>query len=575
MSRSMLPRRGLIAAGIAGASVAGLSVVRAPSAMAAGGMQTFPILMPTNDQSGYTDTVNLYYLLAGQASNVLTTKILTARAAPPSAAPVPFTTVVLGPGNFYFGYSYTANGTTTDVPVRVTSTNNIAIIGMGPATTYCSVGGSFQGTSQSSNTPLTSPFYGVFAFDLCNSITISGMRFLGQQQVAAPNGTPQPPPYITTLPAASAITISRGTRIILENLYFEFINGWMIDYRNPNPANDPALTAPVSLDIHGIRGYDCAGGIRIEGFNKTVGASLVDCQTAQLGVSSVSGLQNQNLSFQNLDALFIHDAFDLTGTNLNLSVGPQPNSTPSTPFGHGFHFLGNIANVWFDGINSGGYIAPVAGSWQCGLMIEDDSSGGHASHINISHAVFQTWDVGFNLAGTGYNITLDHCTIANNQTFGGVIGNNSNGSANIGGGIRLDSCTFTTNGRDAVALQTNSGNTFPVNVSDLKIITAGSILPSVTQLATSNEVDPGGENLQITGSGIVSSGNGVGGTVRFCRFNSPIVAYQSADVGVQYSVDLNFTSLSILRFELNEFANTVASNNFSPSAPSLLLSPPS
>jgi hypothetical protein len=505
----VIGRRGLIAAGVGGAAAAGLSVFRAPAALAAtGGLQQVQILMPTGDKTGYTDTYNLYQLLNGNPDKVVASP-LSNPAPPPSGTQVPYTAIVLGAGQFYFGYGY--GSTPTPVSV-VLSAGYQAIIGMGPSTTVCCVGSSFPSAKVPNPTPpvgsLGAPFYGVFQItgngatsDLITGcdITISGLRLAGQSSTIASN------------PAASGIQISNSTRVLLENLTFEYINGWMIDYEQPSK------DAPISLDLRGIRGWYCAGGVKIDGNNQTVGASLVDCETAQLGVDSGP--------FAALDALCIHDAFDLTGANLNFSTSGNATYTAGTPpelvaAGHGFHIIGNVSNVWFSVINCGGYPYPNAGSGQCGLMIEDDSSG-TPSRITVSHAVFQTWDVGFNLSGSGYDYTIDHCSVIQNQTNGGVIGA---ASAAMGGRVHIESCQFGSNGQNG-AIQDPAGPAASWAVFDVHI----------RATSTSDPTD-------------------IAGTIRGCKFNTPIDT-TIGQQGVQGSVYLDPTALGLFRSELNEFAN--------------------
>jgi hypothetical protein len=475
-----------------------------------GGLQQVQMLMPTGDKTGYTDTYNLYQILIGNPGKVVTSPLSNA-AAPPSGTQVPYTAIVLGAGQFYFGYGY--GSTPTPVPV-VLSAGYQAIIGMGPSTTVCYVGSSFPdakppSTGSSTVGSLGAPFYGVFQITGNGAttgqitgcdITISGLRFAGQSST------------ITSNPAASGIQISKSTRVLLENLTFEYINGWMIDYEQPSK------DAPISLDLRGIRGWLCAGGVKIDGNNQTVGASLVDCETAQLGVDSGP--------FAALDALCIHDAFDLTGVNLNFSTSGNATYTTGTPpklvaAGHGFHLIGNVSNVWFSVINCGAYPYPNAGSGQCGLMIEDDSSGS-PTRITFSHAVFQTWDVGFNLSGSGYDYTIDHCSAIQNQTNGGVIGI---ASATMGGRVHIESCQFGSNGQNG-AIQNPAGPAASWAVFDVHI------------RATSTS-DP----------------TGIAGTISGCKFNSPIGATIGGPGVVQGSVYLDSTALGLFRSELNEFAN--------------------
>lgn len=531
MSKPMVPRRGIIAAGLGGAGLAGLSALRGSSEVLAttGGMRNVEVLMPTGDTSGYTDTCNLYHLLSGNPGLVVKTPLNVSPGPPPNIDPAPFTAVVLGPGQFYLGYGY--GKTSVSIPLTA---GNQAIVGMGTAVTYCCVGTSFPSVA-AANTPgpLNSPFSGVFAISgseaTTGDFTISGIRFCGELSTTASN------------PATSAITIEAASRVVLEDLAFEYINGWMIDYRNPS------TSGPVSLALRGIRGWFCAGGIKINGNGNSVGASLSDCETAQLGVSEGP--------FKNLDALFLLDAHDLMGTNLGFSAGYQQNSSAAKPYGHGFHLVGDVSDVCFDVINSTAFYYPLPGNGQCGLLIEDGPRGSRASHVTFSHAVFKTWDIGFNFAGTGYDITLDHCVVGSNQTHGGVIGR---AGSVMGGGVLIDSCRFGSNGMFNLNQTDSKPPPSPVNTTTQQPVYDLNIL------ATSAH----------TPDGNPSSGHGWGGTVRFCRFNSTISSTADTPAAVQSSVFVDPNARGLFRFEFNEFASTVG--NFSHgTGPSLVVRSPS
>jgi hypothetical protein len=530
----MIPRRGIIAAGLGGAGIAGLTALGAPEALAAtGGMQSVKALMPTGDTSGYTDTHNLYMLLGGQPESIVTSTIRTPPTAPPPVTFSAYTSVVLGPGQFYFGYGYDNKGHQTPVTIPLKAGNQ-SITGMGTAGTYCYIGTTFpSATTPAEPNSHNSPINGVFEISGSDTVngdyTISGIRFCGKSS------------KITDNPAASPITVDNAARVVLEDLAFEYINGWMIDYKNPR------TDMPVSLDIRGIRGWFCAGGIRINGYGNSVGASLIDCETVQLGVSEGP--------FQNLDAFYVRDAHDLTGTNLNFSNGYQKNSSADHPYGHGFHIVGDVANVLFDVINCSAFYYPLPGNGQCGLLIEDGPGTARGSHINFSHAMFRSWDIGFNLAGTGYDITLDHCVIGSNQTHGGVIGK-VDGS--MGGAVLIDSCRFGSNG--LFDLNQTGPSTSPTPVYSLPPIPVYDLNIRATSAHAPN--------------GKPYSGGGWGGTVRFCRFNSTISSEIDTPGAVQCSVFIDSQAPGLFRFEFNEFASE-HSNYSRYEGPSLVVKSPS
>ena len=165
----------------------------------------------------------------------------------------------------------------------------------GPGLTAIKIGASFAGTEVVS---VAAPF-----------CTVRDLQITGASATIASN------------PAANGIEVQPGSfNTTLQNLLFANVNGYCIEGVNANGHN--AISHGI---YHAIAANNCAGGIHFNGNQATVGAVLSDIEMT--GSNSAS----------NLDGLFIEDAFDVTGTNVNIGAG-------NGGTGHAIHIHGLCQN---------------------------------------------------------------------------------------------------------------------------------------------------------------------------------------------------------------------------------------
>jgi len=301
---------------------------------------------------------------------------------------------------------------------------------------------------------------------------------------------------VTSNTAVSAVQINGGFHTFIRNIEGINVNGWLVDLESTSSA--------TNLNLRNVYARTCAGAVKLEGNGHTVGTTLDSCGSAQIGVGSGT--------FANLDALLIHNAFDVTATNCNFSVG---NSTT----GHGAHLLGHVSNVWYSVFDMGGFPVPTAGSGQCGIMIEDDGTG-HASTVHFANGVLQTWDIGAYVKGpNAFDVHFTDVSINNNNNHGARV------DTTFANPVWFEHCQFGVaggaNGQGAATLGTN--------------------IYDIDWTASSS------------------------GRILHCDFNSPIVSVST--IGVQNSIALpssNATQVVYPRFtgtsaaSTNWFTNTPA-----------------
>ena len=134
---------------------------------------------------------------------------------------------------------------------------------------------------------------------------------------------------ISSNPAANGIEVQPGSyQTTIQNFFGQYINGYGIE------ASNLAGHSAISHSFYDkIAIYNCAGGMHFNGAQMTVGTVLSNIEIGNIGTGSGANA--------NLDALLIEDAFDITGTNVNVGTG-------NAGTGHGLRIHGNCQNIWFD-----------------------------------------------------------------------------------------------------------------------------------------------------------------------------------------------------------------------------------
>lgn len=192
----------------------------------------------------------------------------------------------------------------------------------------------------------------------------------------------------------------------------------------------------------------------------------------------------------NLDALMFEDCADILTSNTNCAVSSA--STGST-----MHIKGLCATHTHCNVDVG--VFPIAGTANSVILIED-SVNGSPSQIYFDNGVSQAGNVALTISGGANQITFTNFLFKNQQTHGVVLS---------GTGFQIDfrGCTWGLNG------QVGTGTNYDLNVSGTPT-----------------------------------------GTVRHCRFTTPVVAASSGP-GIQQVVNLSVSGQNI-PFTDNLFSGT-------------------
>lgn len=208
-------------------------------------------------------------------------------------------------------------------------------------------------------------------------------------------------------PSANGVKISGATGTSLQNLLFQYINGYIVE------SVATASQANYNTDAMNIRGFMCAKGFHFQGvagsnFNGV--HRLYNCYSSQTS----SG-----------DCIYIEDCDDVVATNM---FGECVSGS-----GSALHIKGACNAVFFSNVDFGYWPGPTAGS----TVLIENSANGSPNYVTIQGGIILGSMTGVAIAG-GNLITIADCHLYNNGTYG----------MNITGGdaILVRDCTFEYNG---------------------------------------------------------------------------------------------------------------------------------
>jgi hypothetical protein len=401
--------------------------------------------------------------------------------------------VVIPPG------TYLVNGSSA-LSLAVAGT---ALRGAGPGSTVIKIGGSFSG----------SQVFGVTA----DSCTISGLSVIGASSAVSSN------------PAAGAIQVTGAQRCRLQDLFFQFVNGYAIDM------DGSAGSGCLDSMIRNIVGRQCAGGIHLLG---VTGSSfqaenfLTDIQLQRIGAGTSA-----------LDALLAEDCQDVLIANYNGSV------LGGSATGKTFHLKGACTSVFVTNADIGmitrGTASPV-------LHVESGTNGSPAG-CGFTGGVVQAGNVGIQV-DAGTDIGFHSLKIKNNST--------DNVQVTGGDQIAFDAgCNFTTgnqSGTTASDVHLTSSSGF-VYVRGCIFASPVSTTPAAGNVTSPvNDVNHRGifENCAFTGTGSTPSTvfSGTAQIVRHCTGYNPRGSVTAGTIGAspatvntsQHDVLIIFTAINSL-----------------------------
>jgi hypothetical protein len=310
-------------------------------------------LEPSGDATGLTDPVNITNLLnlAGVAT--------------------------LQPGTFL------VNGSSAFVLSSVGS----ALKGAGKGATKITIGSSFS----------ASQFISITA-DRCS---VSDLSIVGASST------------VTSNPVVDAIHSSGVQGSHFENLFFQYINGWMIDPQGGSSR------AAVDTFITNVTGRNCAAGVRLLGVTGSnfLGEYFVDnLQLQQMGASSGSRA--------NLDAFLVQDVSDVVANNINIG-------TTSGTIGAAIHVNGACATIKMNNVDVG---SQTAAGVTAAILI-DSGTNGSPTDVSILNGGAEG-GVAVCRVDAGNDIVLNGLRLHQGYTSGLVVN---------GGDVRAFACSMSSN----------------------------------------------------------------------------------------------------------------------------------
>jgi hypothetical protein len=334
-------------------------------------------LKPSGDTTGATDSANLSGFCAVGAQEI-----------------------VLGAGVFYVGGSS-----------GVTLATGNWLHGAGTGATIVTIASGFTGAA-------------VFNFPSGGYARISDISIVGASST------------ITSNPACNGIEGGVGRFCRVDNVFFQYINGWC------GEDVDAGSSAAYASIWSNISGLNCAGGIHLKG---VTGANwgqqqfLSNINFQQIGVGSGTNA--------NLDVFRFEDSWDIVAMNFNASISDA--STGST-----VNIIGKCASLYFTNMDLGCYLNGTSMTNAC-IQIQDGSNGSPAD-IRFVQGEAQQGLNGLLISGGGATVHFNEFRFFNN--YGSGVNLTGTGSE-----INFLSCTFSNNGQGGSA---NSGTYYDLQVTN-------------------------------------------------------------------------------------------------------------
>jgi hypothetical protein len=208
---------------------------------------------------------------------------------------------------------------------------------------------------------------------------------------------------VTANPACNGIEVASAQHATLQNLWFQYVNGWAIE------SVGGASVPNVDLMVESVIGRNCAAGVHLKGVTGSnyLGEHMVSNVTLQ-EIGAASGAN------ANLDAFLCEDITDVLVSNLNIGMAPSQT-------GSAVHVTGACAGIYLQDPDCGGN--PIAGGSPA--MHITTGANGTPNDVCVTNGTFEGGTTAFTLdAGTGVRLlgTRFHQAYADGiQINGGVI----------------------------------------------------------------------------------------------------------------------------------------------------------
>lgn len=214
-------------------------------------------------------------------------------------------------------------------------------------------------------------------------------------------------------PVANGIQITGAQRVLLQNLYLQYINGWAVQ------SSATAGQANTNLVMEDVFANSCAQGFHslgVTGSGYNGGQRLANCRMAAI---------------QNGDAYLFEDVQDITCADLFGAV--------TAGSGNSLHIKGACSNISISSLDIGPSSGPSTGA----TVLIESGTNGTPNRVTFGQGTIQGGSPGLSITA-GTQITLDTLDIYNNGTHGMSF----SGSCDA---IVVEGCTFNSNGATAAA----------------------------------------------------------------------------------------------------------------------------
>ncbi len=270
--------------------------------------------------------------------------------------------------------------------------------GEGPAATVVSIGASFSGAA---------------AF-----VTTAANCSIADMTIAGASST------TTNNPACDAIDLNGGRFCRVDNIFFQYVNGWCVN------ATAQGSNAGLATMMTRLSGLLNAGGVSItSNTSATWGAQMFmdNLNFQQIGVATGANA--------NLDVFRFTDCWDILANNFNASI-----SDIST--GSSINVVGNCASLYFTNMDIGCY--SNTNSEVNNIIRIQDGANGSPSDVRFVQGEVQQGANGLYMTGGCKHIWFTSFRFFNNFTNGVHV-------ASTGPEVVFANCSWSLNGQAGVA----------------------------------------------------------------------------------------------------------------------------
>jgi hypothetical protein len=228
-------------------------------------------------------------------------------------------------------------------------------------------------------------------------------------------------------PARDAIDLNGGRLNKVDNVFFQYINGWCVN------SVATSTNAGYATTLTRLSGLQCAGGVHIQSnASVTWGAQhfLSNLNFQQIGVGTGASA--------NLDCYRFEDCFDVIGVNFNDAISNA--STGST-----LNIIGNCSTIYMTNMDLGAF--PNSSSSTNAVIRIQDGTNGSPTDVRFVQGTAQQGQNGLYVTGGAKKISFQSYRFFNNFASGARV-------ANTGAENTFNNCSFNSNGNGGVA---NSG----------------------------------------------------------------------------------------------------------------------